>query len=283
MKDYFQFVHDSVTNRIKLYKEQVGVAEEDRRQDMFYFLCEATNPDTGRPAYDEDTLRAEANLLIIAGSDTSATSLSGIFWYLTGDPFRLEKLVSEIRTAFESADEIVHGPQLLACTYLRACIDEGMRMTPVTPSELAREVLPGGITIKGEHYPAGTIVGNAGWATSYDRAVYRDPEVFRPERWIVDEAAGNTQAEVSRIRANFHPFSSGPGNCVGKNLALTNIMLTLARTLHRLDVRRAPGSTLGQGTPERGWGASDGRQFQLTDAFIALRDGPELQFRKRVD
>lgn len=245
-------------------------------------MCEARDPETGRPAYDEDTLRAEANLLIIAGSDTTAISLSGIFFYLTDDQVRYQKLVNEIRSTFESADDIVHGPKLLACTYLQACIDEGMRLTPSGPSELSRQVLPGGLEVRGEWFPPGTIVGTSPWANSRNQDIYRDPEVFRPERWIVDEAAGNTAAECAKIRKNFHPFSLGPGNCVGKNLAMTEIMIVVARTLHRLDMRRAPGSTLGCGAPELGWGARDRRQFQLNDAYISLRHGPEVQFRKRT-
>ncbi|KAI1853895.1 hypothetical protein JX265_012580 [Neoarthrinium moseri] len=282
VKQYFKFVHDSVTDRITLQAEQAQKPESERRQDMFYFLFEARDPDTGLPAYKETDIRAEANLLIIAGSDTTAISLTGIIFYLTGNPRPYEKLVKEIRTTFASVEDIVHGPKLLGCQYLKACIDEGMRLTPVVPSELSREVLPGGITIKGEYYPPGTIVGSANWASSRNPDVYPDADVFRPERWIVDEAAGVTKADVALVRSNFHPFASGPGNCVGKNLAMTELMITLARTLHRMDVRREPGSTEGAGAPELGWGARDDKQFHLYDAYISLRHGPRVQFRKRT-
>jgi cytochrome P450 len=282
VRRYNEFIHSSVTNRIALQKEQSKKPEEERRQDMFYFLYEAQDPDTGHPAYNEDDLRAESNLLIIAGSDTTAISLSGIFFYITGDPWRYQKLVDEILTTFDSPEEIVHGPKLLNCKYLKACVDEGMRLTPPGPSEVPREVLPGGIQIKGEYYPAGTIVSTVNWATSRNQEVYGDPEVFRPERWIVDESTCVTKEEVSRIRVNFHPFLTGPGNCIGKNLATMEILLIVARTLYRLDVRRSPGSTLGCGAPELGWGARDRRQLQLGDAYLSLRHGPEVQFRRRA-
>lgn len=52
---------------------------------MFYFLCEARNPENPTlPAYTEGQLRAESGLLIIAGSDTTAISLSGIFFLSNG-------------------------------------------------------------------------------------------------------------------------------------------------------------------------------------------------------
>ncbi|RDA94354.1 hypothetical protein CP533_3784 [Ophiocordyceps camponoti-saundersi (nom. inval.)] len=281
VQKYHNFVVNSVTDRLALHKEQVDKPESERRQDVFYFLCDAKDPDTGSPAYTEGELRGESSLLIIAGFDTTSISLSGIFFYLTGDQRRYKKLVDEILTTFESREDIVYGPKLLGCQYLKACVDEGMRLTPSGTSELPREVLPGGIQIKGEHYPAGTIVGTVPWADSRNQDVFGDAHVFRPERWIVDEATGVTKDDVSRIRANFHPFLSGPGSCIGKNLALAEIYITVARTLHRLDVRRAPGSTLGGGAPELGWGARDSNQMQLRDAYLSLRQGPEVQFRKR--
>lgn len=281
VKHFNDFVHDSVTSRIALQKEQAQKPEGQRRQDVFYFLCEARDPDTGLPAYGEDDLRAEASMLIIAGSDTTAVSLSGLFFYLTGDPRRCQKLADEILSAFDSAEDIVHGPKLLGCGYLRACIDEALRLAPSGPCELPREVLPGGIRINGEFYPAGTIVGTVPWVSSRNEEVWGDAGVFRPERWIADEASGITAETLAGLRAGFHPFQTGPTSCVGKNVGMAEIMITVARTLHRFEIRRAPGSTLGGGGHELGWGARDRRQFQLEDAFISLRQGPEVQFRKR--
>ncbi|KAI1424304.1 benzoate 4-monooxygenase cytochrome P450 [Xylaria sp. FL1777] len=280
-RQYNQFVNDSVTNRIALQREQQKKPEEERRQDMFYFLAEARDAKTGELVFNENDLRAESNLLIIAGSDTTAISLSGIFFYLTGDPPRYQKLVDEIRTTFRSLDDIIYGQKLQSCTYLRACIDEGIRLTPSGPCETPREVLRGGLQIKGEFYPAGTIVGTAPWPNSRNAEVYGDAETFRPERWVIDEAAGVTKESFARAKAGFHPFLSGPGNCVGQNLAMAEMQIMIARVLYQLDVRRVPGSTLGGGSPELGWGKSDPNQLQLADAYISLRRGPEVQFRRR--
>lgn len=249
---------------------------------MFYFLSQARDPETGSVAYNEDDLKAESNLLVIAGSDTTSISLSGIFFYLTGDPERCGKLVDEIRTTFANAEDIIYGSKLSGCTYLKACIDEGMRLTPSGPCELPREVLPGGARVLGRYYPEGTILGTVPWVTSRSKSAFKDAETFHPERWIVDESAGVSKESVALLRTHFHPFASGPGSCIGKNVALAEMMIIVARTLHRLDIRRTPGSTLGGGRPELGWGASDENQFQLTDAYISLREGPEVQFKKRV-
>lgn len=156
-----------------------------------------------------------------------------------------------------------------------------MRITPTGPSELPREVLEGGITVLGNYYPPGTILGNSPWVDSRNQDVYGDPEVYRPERWIVDENTNVTKEHVDAAKANFHPFSAGPGQCVGKALAMAELLIITARTIYRYDVRRTPGSTLGGGSPEMGWGARDPRQMQLGDAYLATRKGPEVQFRRR--
>ena len=98
---------------------------------------------------------------------------------------------------------------------------------------------------------------------------------------MVNEESGNTGDDVARFRACFHPFSAGPGNCVGRKLAWLEMLLVVSRTLYRMDVRLTPGSTLGEGVPELGWGRRDKNHYQLLDAFVAIRQGPMLQFRLR--
>ncbi|KAL9115408.1 MAG: hypothetical protein Q9227_000729 [Pyrenula ochraceoflavens] len=289
---FYDFVDDCVSKRMKSQQSQ-DHPQSKERQDMLYYLLHATDPDTNNPAYNVLDLTSEANNLIIAGSDTTSTSLCGIFFYLTRNPRAYARLVHEIRSTFTSSEVIVMGPKLTSCTYLRACVDEGMRMTPVIPSELPREVRSGGMTIDGTFVPAGVVVGTAGWAASRNEEIYRDPGVFRPERWIPDQngngdddsGASVTEEEVARMRAHFRPFSQGPGLCAGKNLAMLEMLITVARTLWRFDLRMAPGEQgkMGEGRPELGWGRRESWQFQIRDGYIALRDGPMVQVRKRLE
>ena len=282
IKAYFAFIEESVAARREAEEasERLNTDGKGGRQDMFHFLFQAVDPDTGRKAYSQQELFAEANLLVIAGSDTTSINLSGFFFYIVRNPRSYEKLVKEIRSTFDSADEIAGGPKLSSCKYLRACVDETMRMTPAGPSELSRTVLAGGQMIDGELYPPGVIVGTSGWSSGRSDE-YGDPNVYRPERWIVDEEAGVTADEVARISTYVHPFSAGWGNCVGQNLAMLELLTTIARTLYRLDVRAEPGSTLGEGSPELGWGRRERKHFQLYDTYTSMRDGPMIQFKKR--
>ena len=282
IKGYFAFIEESVSARIKAEEvsQQLSKEGKEPRQDMFHFLFQAVDPDTGKQAYSRQELFAEANLLVVAGSDTTAITISSFFFYIVRNRRPYAKLVKEIRSTFDSADQIVGGSKLSSCKYLRACVDETLRMTPVGPSELSRTVLAGGQMIDGELYPAGVTVGISEWSSGRSDE-FGDPNVYRPERWIVDEEAGVTAEEVARISTYVHPFSAGWGNCVGQKLAMLELLVTVARTLFRLDVRGEPGSTLGEGSPELGWGKRERKNFQLFDAYISMRDGPMVQFRKR--
>lgn len=282
VKAYFAFLDESIAARSNAEQEseQLSKGGKEVRQDMFHFIFHAVDPDTGKRAYSQEELWSEVSLLVGAGSDTSAVTLSSFFFYIVRNPKLYGKLVKEIRSTFDSAEEIVSGPKLSSCKYLRACVDETLRITPVVASGLYRTILPGGQKINGEFYPAGVTVTISGWPSGRSDE-YGDPNVYRPERWIVDEDAGVTAEEVARISTYFRPFSAGWSNCVGQNLAILELLLTIARTLFRLDVRAAPGSTLGEGYPDLGWGRRNRNEYQVFDAFISMREGPMVQFKTR--
>ncbi|KZZ86702.1 cytochrome P450 monooxygenase [Moelleriella libera RCEF 2490] len=285
LKDFNKFVHDSVTKRIKYQEELRQNPEIQERLDMFHYLCEARDPDSGQFVHDEHSLRAEAALVMVAGSDTTATIFTATMFYLSlpSQAHRLQKVVNEIRSTFDAAEDIKTGPQLSSCTYLLACIEEAMRLAPAAPSELPRVVREGGAVIKGEFYPAGTIVGTSNYVDGRNEQFYEDCQDYRPERWIVSDHVSHE--EVARARSNFRPFGSGPLNCAGKKLAMIELLALVGRTLWRFDMRRAPGArlTLGGGSPDLGWGQRDPDQFRLIDAYMTLHEGPMLQLRKRVN
>src|SRR5690242_21695433 len=100
-------------------------------------------------------LWGESNLLIIAGSDTTSTAMSGTLFYLAHNPKVLEKLCMEIRETLSEVEEIVTSPKMSSCASLNARIDETMLMTPPIAYALPRQVLPGGLEIDAKHIPAG--------------------------------------------------------------------------------------------------------------------------------
>jgi cytochrome P450 len=261
--------------------ERTKLGFDTDRKDFFYWLLQARDSETGR-GFTTDELWGESNLLIIAGSDTTSTALAGAFFYLVHNETALKKVTEEVRSAFEGVDDIVSGPKLSGCTYLRACIDEAMRLSPPVAGGLPRAVLPGGITIDNHEIPPGADVCVPHYAIHHNEEYFPDAFEFRPERWIRDQAPVNLANKLDVAHAAFCPFSVGPRGCVGKGLAYVELSVTLARVLFVFDMRLTPGTSVGEGRPDLELGRRRTMEFQLKDTFTSLKDGPVVQFRKRV-
>lgn len=238
------------------------------RRDFFYWLLDATDGDD--PGYTMPEILLECRTLIIAGSDTSSITLAAAFYYLCRSATILERLQHEIRSTFQNVDEIRTGQKMSECTYLRAVIDETLRMTPPVPSSLPREVEAGGISIDGKYIPQGTIVGSSAYCLHHNPDYFPDPYIFRPERWIVDDSTGVNAEAVSRSRSAFCPFSLGSRGCIGKTMAYNELSLALARVLYKLDVRLEKDDKSGEGL---------NGEYAQQDVFVSDRDGPLVQFR----
>ncbi|KAG6361272.1 hypothetical protein INS49_009497 [Diaporthe citri] len=106
------------------------------------------------------TLMINAMILIIAGSDTSATLLSGLIYLLLKNPGCLLKITHEVRSAFKSEDEISFS-SVQSLPYMLACIKETFRRYPPVPGSMPRVVPKGGANVAGHFVPEGTIVSVA--------------------------------------------------------------------------------------------------------------------------
>ncbi|KAF2207353.1 hypothetical protein CERZMDRAFT_102447 [Cercospora zeae-maydis SCOH1-5] len=258
------------------------------RKDFFHHLLNATDPETNQ-GFSTPELWGESNLLIIAGSDTTSTALAATIFYLTHNPGALSQLSQSIRSTFSRVEEIHISPKLTTATnlpYLRACIDEAMRLSPSVGGLLPRQVLPGGIVIDNEQIPQGTVVGVPHYAIQHNEAYFPSAHAFLPERWIpgsvLPQGQKVTSETVSVAQSAFCPFSVGPRGCIGKGMAYNELMLTLAMTIFMYDMRLAPGSTLGEGNPDtKEYGRHRRTEFQLKDTFTSMKEGPLVQFRPR--
>jgi cytochrome P450 len=283
IREYFEFTEKMARTRVE-EERKLSMEHSVARKDMFHFLCTARNPDTGEFALTTEDLIADANLLTVAGSDTTSTTVAGLFFYITRHPRVYAKLVKEIRENFQSAEEIGSGFDFMAkCEYLRAVMHETMRLCPPGPSEVERTVLKGGTMVAGERIAQGMTVGVPMWALAQNENVWGDAGTFRPERWIVSHHPDtfNTQEEVNRLKRSYFPFAKGVGACLGQKMAMIQVCIIVARTLWRYDVKNAQGQRVGEGRPELGWGRSNRNHFQFRDAYIGLREGPIVQFRPR--
>ena len=284
LRIYFRFVESCLTQRIKEEQEfQAGRNNKaDARKDMFHHIFQAKDPETGNLGYSKGELFSESDLLIIAGSDTTSTVTAAMFFYMTRFPPVYERLLAEIRNKFSSSEEIHAGPNLMSCRYLRAFIDETMRVGPPVSGDLDRQVVKDGITVDGHFFREGTKVGVSLYSLQNNENIIQDPFVFRPERWIVDETKGVTAESVAAVESIFYPFSYGPRACPGKQLAYLEMTITMAKILFLADVQAVEGDDLGAGNPNLMWGRRNNMNYQLYDYFVAARDGPVVQFKARA-
>lgn len=263
--------------------ERTKLGSDIDRKDFFYHLLNAKDPETGK-GLDTDELWGESNLLIIAGSDTTSTALASTFFYLTHNTPALQKVIDEVRSTFSSVEEIVNGSALNSCVYLRASIDEAMRMSPPVGGGMPRTVLPGGLNVDGETLPAGVDVCVPHYTLHHNSSCYPSPFSYLPERWIPSQAPADLAPYIEKAQAAFCPFSIGPRGCIGRGLAYIELMTSLGRCLFQDDVRLAPGTHLGEGGEGRRWewGTERRDEYQTKDTFTSVKEGPAVQFRKVV-
>ena len=237
-------------------------------KDFVHYLQEARDPETGN-GYKQSELLAELRLLIVAGSDTSSVTMAAVFYYLTRNPQALETVQKEIRGAFDNVDDIVTGPKLSSCVYLRAVIDEALRLAPAVPSSLHRTTTLPGTLIDSIVLPAGTNVGTSAFSIHRSPDCFQQPLSYRPERWLTEYTPAE---EVAAAKKAFCAFSLGHRGCIGRTMAYNEMSIAFGKVLWQYDMRLAHGDTVGM----------DGQGlFALQDIVVVVRDGPMVEFRQR--
>jgi cytochrome P450 len=102
--NFFQFTDSLIAQRVEQELNAKSAAEREEIRDDFVHLFREHENSLNDAAIDE--IKAEATVLLVAGSDTVATALSAVLFYLTHNPQCLERAVAEIRSIFASVDDI---------------------------------------------------------------------------------------------------------------------------------------------------------------------------------
>lgn len=208
---------------------------------------------------------------IVANLLSSASLLTGLTYYLVSNPDKKQKLTEIIRGRFKE-DQDITMETLADIEYLNACelknsartlvpchlnnipnqgLREALRMYPPVPSAIPREIADGGNIIMGKWLPAGTRVSvhNTAANRSPDNfrsvlaslrflrsislteiAIPRNPDKFAPERWLGDAEYVNDRKDAAQ------PFSIGPRNCLGMNMAWHEMRLLISKLLFHFDI-----------------------------------------------
>jgi hypothetical protein len=107
---------------------------------------------------------------------------------------------------------------------------------------------------------------------------FPDPHVFKPERWLKSPLG-----KAPQVQAAFNPFSVGSRQCIGKGLAMMEMMGILATVLLKFDFKITDGEVgkIGEGKVGAERGRESVSEFQLYDHVIATKEGPFVQLRAR--
>ncbi|MBC7631486.1 MAG: cytochrome P450 [Flavobacterium sp.] len=208
-------------------------AGEVDESDLLGIMLHTPHPETGE-RLDDLNIRHQILTFLVAGHETTSGALSFALHYLSRDPVVLAKAQAEV-------DEIL-GPdrdieptfeQVPKFRYLRRVLDEGLRLWPTAPaftrSPREETVIGGTYRMRPED-----------WAIVMLPLMHRDTEVwgddadqFDPDRFEPENARG-------RQPHSYKPFGTGERSCIGRQFALHEAILVLARVLHRYDIAGDP-------------------------------------------
>lgn len=169
-----------------------------------------------------------ASILIIAGSETTATTLSGVTYMLLSHPEILQKTLDEVRSSFSSEAEIdLLSVQKLS--YMMAVLQETLRMYPPVAASMPRRAQPGGDTICGQYVPEDvSFISRQRHSLTSSNEIYRLSWGFGNGQRIIMRRISPCPIPLFRndglampgfrmiARKRFSHFHSDPRNCIGK-------------------------------------------------------------------
>jgi cytochrome P450 len=204
-------------DRAEVDRELYALMAERRREggdrdDVLAMLLAAEHED-GSPMSDEE-IRDELLTALVAGHETTASSLAFAFEQLARAPEAQERLASG------------------DAAYLEATINEVLRRRPVLPNPEPR-LVKRPVEIGGWTYPEGVVLIGSAYLVHHDPAIYPDPHAFRPERFL----------DVKPGTYTWIPFGGGRRRCLGASFALLEMRVAL-RTATELFTVAPTGGTV---------------------------------------
>ncbi|KAJ4135277.1 hypothetical protein NW768_004899 [Fusarium equiseti] len=205
-------------------------------------------PDVGRPVVyaaldscSEDEAVAEATDILVAGSDTTAYTLTVALWHITKHQAISNELVESLFRNIPDAKTIPNLPVLEKIPILNAIVKESVRIASAVPGRLPR-IVPShaALFVDGKKVPEGTIVGMSAYTMNRNQEHWgQNADEFHPHRWLIGDSAAMEQ--------NMASFSKGRRSCIGQPLAYAELHIVLAYLLRNFDFELASGSALPDG------------------------------------
>ncbi|KAH7359261.1 cytochrome P450 [Plectosphaerella cucumerina] len=217
-----------VLQRAALRLERYRAGE--KLDDFFQALMENKNGEPNNMEWGE--IVAEINIMMNAGSVTTAIALANVLYQLIRNPEVLRRLREEVDAVLEPEEIIAPYDKVKHLPYLRACLDESLRLFPPTPQGLTRKTPPEGLHIMGEWIPGNTTVSVSA-LVAHRSSAFKEADKFVPERWLSEEG--------KNLQSYFISFSAGARGCIGRNISYLEQTVFVASMVHRYGFALADG------------------------------------------
>jgi len=203
--------------------------KEAERGDLVDLLMQAEDPESGR-RMDDALLRDNLLTFIGAGHETTALALTWSLYLLGRDPETADRIRAEV--AAVAGDATLTHDHVEQLVFTRQVVQEAMRLYPSLPlmsRMCGQDTEAGGLPVR-----KGTFVFIPIYAIHRHRRLWRDPDVFDPDRFGQAESAG-------RHRFAYLPFGGGPRVCIGQTFALIEAVAILATLVRGATLEPDPG------------------------------------------
>ncbi|MET0821952.1 MAG: cytochrome P450 [Aeromicrobium sp.] len=201
--------------------------------DLLGIMLHTPHPETGE-RLDDVNIRHQILTFLVAGHETTSGALSFALYYLSRDPALLARAHAEVDSILGPDRDVEPTfEQVPKFRFLRRVLDEGLRLWPTAPAyaRSPRETT----TLSSGH-----VMRPQDWALVLLPAVHRDRAVwgdtadeFDPDRFLPENSRG-------RPTQTYKPFGTGERSCIGRQFALHEAILVLARLLHRYELTYDP-------------------------------------------
>ncbi|KAJ6490679.1 cytochrome P450 [Mycena vitilis] len=250
IKELRKFGANRAANRIKTGSQT---------KDLWYHLMDDAGLEKEKPTFAE--VVADGVLSIIAGSDTTSTAISTFVWFILSHPEIYRRVQAEVDSVYPAGDSLLDDSKHDELVFLRACLNETLRLHPPVPTNGTRQVSPGnGRLIAGCFIPENTHIYIPHYSLHRSAEnFFPSPDKFDPDRWLREQSSD----EVLNMAA-FIPFSYGAANCAGKSLAWREMLMVTSTLLKKFNLHFADGFQ------------SEDWPDNLRDVFVTSIGGPLL-------
>jgi cytochrome P450 len=190
-------------------------ADPARDAPLVRALITAADPQTGQPLSDDDICH-ELVLFILAGHDTTSTTLTYSLWALGHHPTIQDRVFDEVSAL---GDRPLTPDDVPRLGHTVRVLHEALRLCP--PGAGTPRLLKKDLAVDGYRLEAGTMAVVSFYAMHRNPELWDDPLTFDPDRFLPERSQG-------RSRWQYLPFGGGPRSCIGDHFAMLEATLALA-------------------------------------------------------